>query len=804
VEYLTQHQEPMATGSAGNKEQVESAMAELAVAQLSGRIPALFDHYVGFEVAEIEDDGARAFGLLGFAVRSLEIYVPVIYLSGRIKGTETMNLAKTGKFVSASRSWADYLIESGRSSDIGTPDTPPQGTSGSGASLDVYRSPDYAFSGFKSASINDFCQHKYPGHVVNEGLDVPRIVKLASREVQEDFLNLVASDPAIVEAMFRHYGKRALDITHSTGSVAMRKSAADLVGTAAPKEPVVDEIQVFEDVTDPAAKELSQDKKIDLTTTGIAIVDARAPESKTRVVKSTSAIRTTNPNSTGIFEVLSASSLKAVKAIIAPTPFAIERPSNPMPGTLVLGVDGSTDWFWDYKARSGNTDKNRIVVVADKTDGAADKLAKKVKTSGVNVGSAKVGSTYVLVRRDGDRMSMPFRVINKAGGRIMVKSCDLDAFHEKLNSEKTIFHRSSSHPSHTFPYQEMTNREEAAVPIKRDHGIWIDTVEASGICIVESGARLVVPSTWALLPVGPKPENLPCCEEDDNHFKGRNGIATAGEIEMASILALPNRKSAGLPGFERLLVDNDGSGRVRVRWKNKTASWRNHASAVNTLVRVVGLEEIEARSLVRHAAEDHATFDGWAEPRGIHKTAAQINIPWPEDYPQEAGSTKYSGTKVVTPNQMRVSGEFEGYHDPRSDYDPSLSNYNLISGQAGKSIGGGGVQGIVSRAAQSGMKQVFDMAVASFLMRGGRLGIQIEEDILPYLEAGLDRACRLILRFYWNNKEFSSLYGADGMSEFEDIMLSNINETGKAVLFLKRRSGTAMTSYDDLNSLSEG
>jgi hypothetical protein len=778
----------------GNKEQIESAMAEMAVAQLSSRVPTLFDHYVGFEISEIEDDGARAFGLLGFAIRRAEIYVPVIYLGGRIKGTEVMNLAGRGKFVSCTRSWIDYVADKARTSDLGAPGNPPRGIEGGRpGSLEVYRSPSFAFSGSKYASISDFSAARGPA----PDLDVPRMLKAAGADLWEDFASLAVQLPEVAEAMFRHYGPRSMEIQDfgPRKSASFSRKAAALVGAGATDEPSGDGPKVVTSVEAPEAESLPDSLKVDLATTGIAVVDPRSSDDKTRLVRTASPVRTTNPNLPGIYKTLSSKTLEPVDTVVVPSPFAIEAPSTPMPGSLVMGAESGSSWFWNYTVSDGNQDRRRVVVLADSTDEAGQALADMVASKGVPISSAKPGSTYVMAREDGKRMSMPFDVVNKSGDRIMVRSSGL-CCEERLNGE-SVFARGAVHPSHVADGGYRYFSGEGAAPANTSGGVWIEGVEADGTAIVETGHRIMVPSAWVLVGVPDRNSSDPC---GPGHGIS-SGIASLDEVEAAT-LPPKSRKSAGLPGHERLRVDDDGSGRIRVHWRGAVRSWRRKAAAIEALVGVVGLCEPDARELVGNASKGGISYDGWAEPRGIHKTAAMIDIPWPEDMVRE-GYTDYSGTREVHPSATTVPGVFEGYVDRSREYDPALSNYNMVSGQAGQSISGGGVEGVISRAAQSGMKQVFDMAVASFLMRGGRLGIQIQEDILPNLESGLDRACRLLLRFYWNNDEFASLYGSDGMAEFEDIMLSNIRETGKAVLFLKRKGGNASDTYDDLNSLSE-
>ena len=89
--------------------QIEPTLADLGINLISTRIPELMNHYLGFEMITSNEERTRAAGLLGFQAGQEFLYVPVLFLNGRIKGTETLYLKNSDVFTSNSKQWVSYL-----------------------------------------------------------------------------------------------------------------------------------------------------------------------------------------------------------------------------------------------------------------------------------------------------------------------------------------------------------------------------------------------------------------------------------------------------------------------------------------------------------------------------------------------------------------------------------------------------------------------------------------------------------------------------------------------------------------------
>jgi hypothetical protein len=118
---------------------VETTLADLAVNLVFDRTPGLADHYLGFEIipGSQNEEKTRAAGLLGFRVGTEELYIPILFLNGKVKGSEVIYLSEADVFTSNSKQWIDYLTtkDTGTMGAGATPKTPLQQPSSQGLAV---------------------------------------------------------------------------------------------------------------------------------------------------------------------------------------------------------------------------------------------------------------------------------------------------------------------------------------------------------------------------------------------------------------------------------------------------------------------------------------------------------------------------------------------------------------------------------------------------------------------------------------------------------------------------------------------
>jgi hypothetical protein len=91
-------------------DEFEKAFSDLAFAYINNNAPKLFDHMVGFQIVENNEDDTKALGVFGFKIGKEWYYAPVFFLNGDLKGQELL-YAKTSKlFLPMEEAWIDYII----------------------------------------------------------------------------------------------------------------------------------------------------------------------------------------------------------------------------------------------------------------------------------------------------------------------------------------------------------------------------------------------------------------------------------------------------------------------------------------------------------------------------------------------------------------------------------------------------------------------------------------------------------------------------------------------------------------------
>lgn len=98
----------------------EQNFFQLAFAYIRDKIPNLLDYMLGFEVVNKNEDGTQAVGLFKFDVSGRQLFVPVFYKNGELKGAELLYNQNQDTFVPNKENWVDTLLNS-RPEELGVP-----------------------------------------------------------------------------------------------------------------------------------------------------------------------------------------------------------------------------------------------------------------------------------------------------------------------------------------------------------------------------------------------------------------------------------------------------------------------------------------------------------------------------------------------------------------------------------------------------------------------------------------------------------------------------------------------------------
>jgi hypothetical protein len=107
------------------------------------------------------------------------------------------------------------------------------------------------------------------------------------------------------------------------------------------------------------------------------------------------------------------------------------------------------------------------------------------------------------------------------------------------------------------------------------------------------------------------------------------------------------------------------------------------------------------------------------------------------------------------------------------------------------------------RAAESGIKEVFDVKVLQGLIDKADIG-ELRKDYIVDMIRGMDKVGRMLFLFYWHNEDFEERYGKEDMIKLEDTLRDVFNSTGDLVLFLKEKTAYSPDASEALfGQLSE-
>lgn len=96
----------------------------------------------------------------------------------------------------------------------------------------------------------------------------------------------------------------------------------------------------------------------------------------------------------------------------------------------------------------------------------------------------------------------------------------------------------------------------------------------------------------------------------------------------------------------------------------------------------------------------------------------------------------------------------------------------------------------VVQAANTGIKDVFDVSVLKLLIRQNKFMEEIHDD-LPLFMRVLDSLCRKLFLFYWHTEEFEDQYGTVKLKSLEENLKNTIDSLSDITVFFKMRTVNA-------------
>jgi len=98
----------------------EQNFFQLAFAYVRDKVPNLLDYMLGFEVVNKNDEGTQAIGLFKFDVGGRNLFIPVFYKNGELKGADLLYNHNQDTFVPNKENWIDTILNS-NPAELGSP-----------------------------------------------------------------------------------------------------------------------------------------------------------------------------------------------------------------------------------------------------------------------------------------------------------------------------------------------------------------------------------------------------------------------------------------------------------------------------------------------------------------------------------------------------------------------------------------------------------------------------------------------------------------------------------------------------------
>lgn len=774
-------------GGDGQDAPFEQAFSNLAHAYLKDGAPTLLDHELGFQLMDRNQENTKAVGVFAFKVGSQNLFAPVFFLKGELKGHELLYLRNQDMFVPLKENWLNYILNR-KPNILGT------GTSRQSGQFGV-RQPDlnrmvqspYKYASHISPTLRPFLPayahlattdwggalDEFTTHC-QERLDLGHFMKQASLPMLESAVKLMQQRPRIAEAFNRWHGMTVLQdaikearARMSTTSIldspyhAVNRNRPIITGSILKTaedgyQQKIKIITMDSSQVDSLPEGLTEEDQEKLLKDTVLIQDERSDDEVSVPLNIQVEERLTNPSETGVFQVLTKPG-DFEKCLIVIDP---QGPDGRKNVATVVRLDESTrNW--------GNFQRNEIWVASldeSKVPGGEDAWQDWFDSlPDVSSLAENSDGRYMAIgpRRNA---TCPFRVYEEIGTSQGTKSYRVD------------FSTSHNRP-HAVPLSHHTSAANARFD---DYDSWYDGQRVhldakDGTDLRSNHGDLYIPKGYKLLKLEPT-------KSDENEKKKDLGPSCCGPYDSSQSDPPPVMPGRIIDATMQIMkktaalkVAYDGVGYVINNQQSLPLS-----QAVVYLVKGHGLREKISRHILK-VAEERKRFQSHFSCRVKYAspflTDGGPSAPYVDDY----DSGGYNPMGWGGPTQLMQEREYPIHDLSGSNTDPNIYNVNPANTPEPMDANN------VARAAQTGQREVFDTAMIGSMLKAVRDDTMIDR-YLPDLIKGVDRLGRILFMFYWHQDKFAERYGKQDMPELEDSIRNAFEMMGDVVLFLKQKT----------------
>ena len=770
---------PFTKIAAGDIQTFENSLATIGRSTIAPKAPALFQHEVGFQVLDSDEEYTRAVAVFGFRVGGRLLYIPMFYRNGTIKGTEQLRDPKRKITVPLSDNWVNKFL-----SEAGDRDTENVSRS------DIKGSTQPTLWQFK------FPPSKYASDWVHEvKLDLARVIANPPKYPDNDLDLIKAAEehPQLIDKIggmvvrYPWFGDALKEIHGVDRLEQLVKAAEEYQKRAFPSMR-----SIIDTFTNGILPKLSHGKKLAvIKVTSIRMHGKLNPnmdldeddkdelregrnvykddrddneKSKVRLWLSGEGDKETlsNPPDSGIYEVLMADG--SFKECVVLTSLVSWEQHQ---GKCVVAAVSGDDRAYTITHRNSVWVKGEGDIsafkkfVQDLPKVSKDKLEDAYRVAILNptiMGIAAASEPFSVDSYDDD-------------GRVYPCSC--------MGSERDR--------PFWAPYPPEEDRQHGIGSGKRiDHTGCKYRIVPNGGRLFVSANRLMIPDQAKVLKLG--------------HKKLTLGDGTDPDIYLNR-----NVKKAMEEGCQPLVLTT-GSGEIYVNngSMSKEASIGGKNDAEATLVESFGLDVKDARKLIDHV-ERYKQASVWVKYAASYDTGLARN--WPNaptiGYDQEAAPAGFADDIMPTETASTLSlpiqdmmmqpGAAERYRQYPVEYGvnapmPGVGNTAGQSSGVSKANGPDGKDlETVESASRTGKRELFDTAALGALVKNTRLQ-SLKQKISPKLLKTVSDLGDMLAHMYWNVDEWADQFGETEIGPLEDHIKGLFEGLGELYLTLQEKS----------------
>ena len=781
----------------------EQSMAEMAMAALKSKAPALTDYLMGFQLVERGEDDTKAMGFFAFKVGEQWVYSPVFFLSGEVKGDELMYVKREDKMLPLNEGWINYLIKKrsfqlGETQDknreilgIGSPDLagltrrPSSAKAAADAEKMVLESIANSISAGpeKVASWAEDVIDHFRGMKLTEYPEVLRLPKIAAKHgLTAGLLRDCVDRPELGKAVFAFYDPE--EFVDEATKVS-NKTSADQIYSPPKPVMVLDSTNVEKDRG--RAKFLSTEDKQQIMRGNTVVVDGRPEEAKRKVYEYQSSLTLENPTDGGMYDMLTSDGgMKKVLILV--------------PRVIGLGAAREVRIVIDTESGAFKFLPTLNIYVAHQYSHAEFKEALEDIGSSVSSGAFSARDDgdsvvvdlgekeYTIIGPNGQAV-IPFSVqrkIEDVDGKtsLFVSLCHPDIAISDLigqqfrdHNKPNAYENKDGGPfSVSMPFSGVLYDDRGILDINQD-GTSRSMTSPSNSWDLSSNMRIVLTDKQLK---GPVANGQTLIVPKNSGYRVLKVKKAKSEIDPGTTadLFLGIEKS----GAERVKIYSDGIA------KHITCSeWTKVAScereALQILIGDLGVSESDARIMYKEASE-LKTAEQVRFFVGQVKTAAPfdsvLNQSTGRDPFIDANIQDSQGEILFAPREYQSERNDDVYRHFKDE-----NNYDAVYKKDIDRI---------NQAASTGQKDVFDAAALGALINVHNVGDTVEGYFGDMIQA-LDKLGRTLFLMYWHREDMQERYGKQDLRDLEDNVKSTFESLGDVVLDLKKKSPVDVDAF---------